>query len=68
MDKICNKISGNLFVIKRLSSIVDLHVLYTAYYGLVYPILTYRIAVWGHSFKKDIQGMFLYCKKGQSDV
>jgi hypothetical protein len=29
-DKICSKISGNLFVIKRLSSIAELDVLYTA--------------------------------------
>jgi hypothetical protein len=52
-DKICNTISGNLFVIKRLSSIADLDVLYTAYYGLVYLFLTYGIAVWGHSCKEE---------------
>jgi hypothetical protein len=45
IDKICNNISGNLFVIKRLSSVADLDVLYTAYYGLVYPFLTCGIAV-----------------------
>jgi hypothetical protein len=67
MDKICNKISGNLFAIKRLSSIEDLDVLYTAYYGLVYPFLTCGIAVWFHSCK-NMQGESLYCKKGQSDV
>jgi phosphoribosylformylglycinamidine (FGAM) synthase PurS component len=33
IEKVCNKISGNLFVIKRLSNIADLDVLYTAYYG-----------------------------------
>jgi hypothetical protein len=57
IDKICN-ISGNLFVIKRLSSIADLDVLYTAYYGLVYPFLTYGIAVWGHSCRKYTKRVF----------
>jgi UDP-N-acetylglucosamine pyrophosphorylase len=51
IDKICNKISSNLFAIKRLSSIVDMDVLHTTYCGLVYPFLTYGIAVWGQSCK-----------------
>jgi hypothetical protein len=45
IEKICNKINGNQFVIKRLSGIADLDVVYTAYYGLVYPFFIYGIAV-----------------------
>jgi hypothetical protein len=63
IDKICNKITANLFVIKKLSSIVDLDVLYTAYYGLVYPFLTYGIAVWGHSCKKYTRCVFILQKR-----
>jgi hypothetical protein len=64
IDKICNKISGNLFVIKRLSSIVELDVLYIAYYGLVYPFLTYGIAVWCHNYKKIYKESIYTPKKG----
>jgi hypothetical protein len=63
IDKICNKISGNLFVIKRLSSIVDFDVLYTAYYGLVHPFLTCGIAIWGHSCKKYTRRVFILQKR-----
>lgn len=44
---ICNKISSNLSVNKRLSSMADLDVLHTAYYRLVYLYITYGFAVQG---------------------
>jgi hypothetical protein len=58
IDEICNKMSSNLFVIKKLPSIADADVLHTAYYGLVYP-LTYHKAVWGQSCKKYTRKVFI---------
>jgi hypothetical protein len=65
-DKICNKINGNLFVIKRLSSIAELDVLYTAYCGLVYPFLTRGITIWGHSCNKYTRRVFILQKRAVS--
>jgi hypothetical protein len=62
IDKIY-KIRGNLFEIKRLSSIADFYVLYTAYYRLAHPFLTYGIAVWGHSCKKYTRRVFILQKR-----
>jgi hypothetical protein len=45
IDKIFNKISSNLFVIKRLPSKTDRDVLLTAYYELAFPFFTCSIAV-----------------------
>jgi hypothetical protein len=56
-----------MFVIMRLSSIVDLYVLYTAYYGLVYPFLTHGIAGSGQGCKKYTRKS-VYSAKGQLNV
>jgi hypothetical protein len=50
-------------MINRLSKILDLNKRKT-YYGLVYPLLSYGIVVWGHSAKAKLQE-FLPSKKGQ---
>lgn len=59
--------TSNLHVIKRLSSVAGLDVLYTAYYGSVYAYLAYGNALWGHSCK-NIEEECLYCRKEQSQV
>jgi hypothetical protein len=56
-----------MFVITRLSSIVDLYVLYTAHYGLVYPFLTNGIAGSGHGCKKYTKKS-VYSAKEQLNV
>jgi hypothetical protein len=45
----CSRISHNLFIINRLSKILDLNERKILYYGLIYPLLSYGIVVWGHA-------------------
>jgi hypothetical protein len=59
---LCYKTSASMFVIMRLSSIVDLDVLHTAHYGLLYPFLTHGIAGSGHGCK-NIQGKVFILQK-----
>jgi hypothetical protein len=49
----CSRISHNLFIINRLSKILDLNERKTLYYSLIYPLLSYGIVVWGHSAKAN---------------
>jgi hypothetical protein len=64
IENICNKINSSLFIIKRLSSLLDVDVLITVYYGLVHPFLSYGITEWGQSAKKYTKRVFTLQKKG----
>jgi hypothetical protein len=48
IDKMYNKISSILYIIKRLSNVTELDVLNTVSCGF----LSYRITFWGHSASK----------------
>jgi hypothetical protein len=63
IERICNKISSSLFIIKRLSNLVDADVLITVYFGLVYPFLSYGITVWEQCEKKYTKRVFTLQKK-----
>jgi hypothetical protein len=43
--------SCNLFIINRLSNILNLNERRMLYYGLICPLLLHRIVVWAHSAK-----------------
>jgi hypothetical protein len=45
IERTCSRIRCNLFIINRLSKILDLNERKTLYYGLIYPFLSYGIAV-----------------------
>jgi hypothetical protein len=47
----CSRISRNLFIIDRLSNMLNLNDRRVLYYGLIYPLLAYGIVVWGQSAK-----------------
>jgi hypothetical protein len=53
IERTCSRISHNLFIINRLSKILDLNERKMLYYGLIYPLLSCGIAVWGHSAKAN---------------
>jgi hypothetical protein len=59
IETTCSRISCNLFIINRLSKILDLNERKTLYYGLIYPLLSYGIAVWGHSAKANTTIIFV---------
>ena len=45
VEMTCSKISRNLFLINRLSKLLDLNRRRMLYYGLIYPFLSYGIIV-----------------------
>ena len=47
-DAVCKKISAGIFVLRQLSNFLGSEVLLTVYYGLIYPFLSYAVAIWGH--------------------
>jgi hypothetical protein len=63
IDRTCSKISSNIFIINRLSKILDLNERKMLYYGLIYPLLSYGIVVWGHSAKANTTRIFALQKK-----
>jgi len=48
VDMVCKKIASGIFVLRSLAKFSDINVLLAAYYGLIYPSLTYAVEVWGH--------------------
>src|SRR5436190_4787082 len=61
-DAICKRLSSGIFVLKQLSPFSDTNVLLSAYYGLIYPCLSYAVPVWGHENTKS-QFIFKLQKK-----
>jgi hypothetical protein len=54
----CSRITYNLFIINRLCKILDLNERQTLYHGLIYPLLSYGFAVWGHSATANTTRIF----------
>lgn len=48
VDSVCNKLSSSIFLLRRLANFMEPKVLLVAYYGVVYPFLSYAVAVWGY--------------------
>jgi hypothetical protein len=63
IERTCSRINCHLFIINRLSKILDLNEREPLYYGLIYPLLYYGIAVWGQVLRQTLQE-FLLSKKG----
>jgi hypothetical protein len=57
IERTCGRISRNLFIINGLSKILHL-IERKTYYGLIYPLLSYGIVVWGHSAKANTTRIF----------
>jgi hypothetical protein len=60
---VSTKISRNIFIINRLSKILDLKERKMLYYGLIYPLLSYGNVVWGHSAKANTTRIFALQKR-----
>lgn len=54
INEMTKKISSSSYVLHKLSTIVSIEALLTAYYGLVESVLRYGIIFWGNSTDKEI--------------
>jgi hypothetical protein len=63
VEKTCSRISWNLFLINRLSKLLDLNGRRMLYYGLINPFLSYGIIVWGQSAKALTTRIFILQKR-----
>ena len=77
IEKICNTISRSIDVLYKIKPCVNLKILKTLYYSLIYPHLIYAIEVWGSAdtthmnhiimLQKRIVRMMSYLDKRQPD-
>lgn len=47
MDKVAGKMNSSIFVLRTLSHFADKDILLVAYYGCLFPHMSYGIAIWG---------------------
>lgn len=52
IDLVIRKVSVGLFVLRTLAKYTSTEVLLSAYYGLIYPFLSYALPVWGAENKR----------------
>ena len=63
INKCKNKLTSALYVINKVNSYLPVSALKTIYYTLVYPYLTYRIILWGSTYKTYLTKLFIIKKK-----
>lgn len=54
IEDLCKKLCSRSFALYKLSRVVDIKTLLSAYHGLVASILRYGLIFWGNSTNKDI--------------
>ena len=55
IDKICNKVSSGIGIIKKLKSFIGPAILNKIYNAIIYPHIIYSVEAWGSSSKAGIR-------------
>ena len=63
IDKICKTISRTIGVLYKIRPYVNLKILKTLYYSLVYPHLMYAIEIWGSAVNTHLNNILLLQKR-----
>ena len=63
VDSVCSKLASGIYVLRQLSKYCPPQILMTAYYGVIYPHLSYGIALWGGCTNVNFSRMFILQKK-----
>ena len=63
VDRIKSKISSSLFIMNKVKHFIPISLMKILYYPMVYPYLTYGIALWGSTFQCHIHKLKVLQKK-----
>ena len=63
VNKVCSKVTSGIHALRILSKTCSLEVLRMAYYGLVFPHLSYGIRLWGSCSQRQFLKVFRLQKK-----
>ena len=66
VEGIVKKIRRSIGILSKLRYYVDLDILLSLYYALIYPFLTYGIIIWGNTYKTTLQPNFILQKKSKA--
>ena len=63
INSVRNKIAKNVSVMNRVRHVLTSSALYSLYFTLIMPYLTYCCEVWGNNYKNRIQSLFILQKR-----
>ncbi|XP_046660183.1 BTB/POZ domain-containing protein 6-B-like isoform X3 [Homalodisca vitripennis] len=63
LDVACARMSSGIYTLRKLAEFCGIHLLKIAYYGLVYPHMSYGITLWGGCANVHFQRCFVLQRK-----